>query len=240
MQNKSAIVTGGAKRIGKHVAIYLAKNGYDIALHYNTSEKEAIETKIEIESLGCKCKLYKFDFLNDIKKIDTLLDKIFYDFPNCSVLINNSSIFEKNDFLDTDFYFLDRQFKVNFFAPFLLTKAFANKSNKTSNVINMLDSYITKNNSPYFAYLLSKKSLSEFTKMAARQIKPIKVNAIALGIVEDYSDDIDNDFLEYKKQQLPLEKVVNVNDIKESIMYLINSNSITGETIFIDAGEHLL
>ena len=237
MKNQAALVTGGAKRIGKAISIFLAKSGYDIALHYNTSDKEVKEVKKEIEKIGQKCLLVKCNF-NNLTKVKGLIKKIKKELPRLSVLINNASIFEEGLFLNTKLSDLEKHFSVNLKAPFILSQEFAVVCKK-GNIINILDTNITRKHSKYFAYTLSKKTLLEFTKMAAYDLAPnIRVNAIAPGpILPPFGKDDRSLTLETLK--IPLKHKGNLEDINLAIKYLIENNFVTGECLFVDGGKHL-
>lgn len=236
---KAALVTGAAKRLGRAVALDLARQGYHIILHYHRSEDEAKETASAIRNFGVECELFPQD-LEDMAGIEPFMEGVFSCFPECQVLVNSASVFERCAFDETDMTFLMEQFTVNFFAPFFLTQCFARHCKGEGAVVNFLDTYITKNKSPYFAYLLSKKTLAQFTKMAAREIGPIRVNAVCPGAIETLSDGFGDAFIEQKVKQLPLGRIATVGDVVDAVNYSISSKSTTGQLIFVDAGEHLL
>ncbi|NIP29653.1 MAG: SDR family NAD(P)-dependent oxidoreductase, partial [Candidatus Dadabacteria bacterium] len=177
---KAALITGGAKRIGKEVCIYLAKRGYDIALHYNTSDKEAKSVCREIEKHGVSCGLFRQDLSNP-KKTGALISKVFKRFPKCSILVNNASVFNKSNFRDLTVDQLEVENAINFASPLFLTQHFS-KYDSSSLVINMIDTRVSKINTSYFSYNISKHSLYKFTKMAAKELAPkIRVNGICPG-----------------------------------------------------------
>ena len=177
---KSALITGGAKRIGKAIAVHLAESGFDIALHYNTSKKEALETAREIKGLGQKCLIFKCDF-NKISNTLSLIKEVKKSFPSLNLLINNASIFKEGLLTNTDVNQFENHFNINLKTPFFLSRDFA-KLCKRGHIINILDTNITRKHSKYFSYNLSKKMLHEFTKMAAVELAPnIRVNAVAPG-----------------------------------------------------------
>ncbi len=235
---KSALVTGGAKRIGKDIALFLAKSGYDIALHYNTSEREARLAKREIEKVGQKCVLFQCDF-NSLNEPSKLIKKVTKLFPGFCLLINNASVFEEKLFLNTDIKHLEKNFNVNFKAPFILSRDFA-KLCKKGLIINILDTNIMRKNSKFFAYNLSKKTLFNFTQMAAYELGPnIRVNAIAPGpILPPFGKD--DGYLKLKVKKIPLKQKGNTKFITQALDFLIENNFVTGECIFVDGGKHLL
>ncbi|MDE3016881.1 MAG: SDR family NAD(P)-dependent oxidoreductase, partial [Pseudomonadota bacterium] len=182
MARQAVIITGSARRIGAALALYFAHHGYDIGLHYHRSAPDAKKLAKKIEALGGTCKIFPHD-LSDIKGIPPLMKKIKTALPHCAALINNASLFERAEFMETDEALFDRQFAVNFKAPFFLTQDFAKTFHKGC-VINIADSEIVHTHGSHFAYLLSKKALADFTLMAARALGPkIRVNAVCPGCI---------------------------------------------------------
>jgi len=235
--NGTALITGGAKRVGKQIALYLADQGYNIALHYNTSTSEANETRKEILQKSKKCEVFQYD-LRDEKNISQLINDVTKQFSDLNILLNNASVFKESSFTDTSPDFFNEMFLINFKVPFFLTKEFARHAKK-GNIINFLDTRISKNKSKYFIYTLTKKILEDFTKMAALELAPsIRVNAIAPGFVLP-PDNCDKDFFEQFKDKLPLKKSCNIKDLFNAISYMLHTSSITGQTLFLDGGESL-
>lgn len=236
---QAALITGGAKRIGKAVALKLAASGYDIALHYNTSKKEAEQTAKEIRRLGIACELFQSD-LGTEKQAYALVKSVAQKFKHLNVLINNASIFERKSFIETDEKFLDQHFAANFKTPFFLTQAFAKTVKHKAHVVNMLDTYITRYNGEYFGYLLSKKTLAEFTKMAARELAPrIHVNGVCIGVTT-LSETLKQDYVARKEMVLPEQKLVTPEEVAASVRSLIESPYLNGQFLFTDSGDHLL
>lgn len=234
----AALVTGGAKRIGKELALELAKQGYDIALHYHTSAQEAEATADKIRLMGQKCECFHAD-LTDAKVLAPLVESAFTAFPYLNVLINNASIFERCSFADTTIDRFDRHMALHVRTPFFLSQSFAKQCNN-GQIINIIDSHITKNHSPYFVYLLSKKALKDVTEMLALECGPkIRVNAVCPGITE-ISIDLDPDYVDRIQKNLPLQAVVPIEHITQAVMQCIESEYLTGQCIFVDAGEQLL
>lgn len=234
----TAFITGGARRIGRALALALAGKGYHIALHCNHSVEEAENVAAEIRAKGKRCAVYPCDLLAS-SGLEPLMQQVFNDFPDCNILVNNASIFERFSFQATDEDVFDRHFAINFKSPFFLTQYFAARCKKGV-VLNMLDSYISKQKSPYFVYMLSKKSLYELTKMTAVALGPtIRVNGVSPGLTE-LSTDEDAALLEKKKQVLPLRRIAKVDEIVAAAIQLIESDYLTGQVLNVDGGEHLL
>ncbi len=234
---KAVLITGSAKRIGKAIAVHLAENGFDIALHYNTSKADAEALEKEIKSKGQNCILFQCN-LSDIKDISILINKVKQSFPSLSLLINNASIFERKSFLETDIDFFESHFNINLKAPFFLSQSFA-KSTKEGHIINLLDTNITRDRTKYFIYNLTKKMLSEFTKMAAAELAPnIRVNAIAPGPILPPSNK-EKEYLEREIESIPLKRWGSELEILQSIDFLLKNKYLTGQCLFVDGGDHL-
>ncbi len=234
---KAALVTGGGTRIGAHFALTLAEKGYDIALHYNSSEKQACDVANNIESLGQRCKIFKLDFSCGDSYSELIL-KAFSHFPKLELLVNSASTYDAFSTEDTSFQILEKQFTVNLFAPYLLAKHFA-QTVKSGNVINILDNKIAYQQYHYSAYLLSKKSLAEFTTMAAVEFAPkIRVNGIAPGVILPAEVRTDK-YLDWRKEGIPLMCQGDVGQLSQAISYLLANDFVTGQILFVDGGESI-
>ncbi len=231
------LITGGARRIGAELARQFAKHGYDIALHYHTSGGDALALKVEIEALGVACILFEHD-MADIAGLDGFARHVKEAMPHCAVLVNNASVFERAPFMETDEALFDRQFTVNFKAPFFLTQAFA-RHFREGCVVNMLDTAVSKNRGSHFAYLLSKKALAEFTTMAARALGPnFCVNGVCPGIVLP-SNDHDEGYMESLARNVPLMHNARPEEVAATALWLAEQKHITGQLVFVDGGEHV-
>ena len=225
LENKRILVTGGARRVGKMFVEKLQSFGADVVVHYNTSKNEAED-------------LSKFVVQCDLSKPDSFPNLINECGP-IDILINNASIFSKDKLIESDPAKVFKEFAVNFFSPFELTRQFA-KQNRDGIVLNILDRRILANEITCLPYCLSKKSLAEFTYAAALELAPrIRVNAIAPGPILAPDN---QDFITYKEKAgfIPLEKIPNPMDVIKAALYLINNESITGQVIYVDGGQNLI
>ena len=225
LENKRILVTGGARRVGKMFVEKLQSFGADVVVHYNTSKNEAED-------------LSKFVVQCDLSKPDSFPNLINECGP-IDILINNASIFSKDKLIESDPAKVFKEFAVNFFSPFELTRQFA-KQNRDGIVLNILDRRILANEITCLPYCLSKKSLAEFTYAAALELAPrIRVNAIAPGPILAPDN---QDFTTYKEKAgfIPLEKIPNPMDVINAALYLINNESITGQVIYVDGGQNLI
>ena len=180
---QGVIITGGAKRVGAAMAKYFAAKNFDIALHYNHSKNDAQALQSEIKAMGVACEIFAHD-LADCKGLAGLIGNIHSKMPNCNALINNASVFERAELLETSEELFDRQFAVNLKAPFFLTQSFSKIFTKGC-VVNVLDTDIAQIQTSHFAYLLSKKTFSDFTGsrrfLAAPSMKTCFCLAISSG-----------------------------------------------------------
>lgn len=234
---KAALVTGGAVRVGLHFAKTLARAGYDVAIHYNSSGARAKQAAAEIRSLGVQCEIFDCDFGGGGDP-SVLIDRVADTFPHLSVLVNCASIYNAAPIADTSLDMLKTEFMVNFFAPFMLCGAFARRVEK-GNIINILDNKIAFQQYQYGAYLSSKKALAELTKMAAMEFAPrIRVNGIAPGVILP-GETRTGDYIDWRVQGIPLRRQGSVEELGKALLYILDNEYITGQHLFVDGGEGL-
>jgi len=234
----TALVTGGAKRIGRELALALAERNFSLAIHYHHSKKEVEDLLSEVRKLGVKASSFQAD-LSQEKEFTSLVPKVSKEFPDLNLLINNASVFQKASLRETSIELFNRQFDINFRAPYFLTRDFS-KYCKKGQVINFLDTRITSNiRGDHFAYTLSKKALDNFTKMAAIALAPnIRVNGIAPGFLLAPGKKSENS-LEPLIKNTPLERKPELRDLVRGVLFLVENESVTGQVLFINGGEHL-
>ena len=236
--NQTVLITGSANRIGKGIALKLAGLGYNIALHHNNSREAALKTAAEIKRKGGHCEIFAAD-LGDEQETKALIPAVTAKMPRLTLLINSASIFEPSRLISLDLDNWNRHFSINLKTPYILTSLFANICKK-GHIINILDTNITKNKTSYFAYLLSKKSLHELTKLSAVALAPqIRVNAIAPGLILPPAGQKTN-YLDRLAKQVPLKRKGEISNITHSVKFLIENDYLTGQVLFNDGGEHLL
>lgn len=237
-QNLTAIVTGGAKRLGRECSLRLAKLGYDVAVVFNHSEREAAILADDLSTIGARSLMLKRD-LSDISQCENVVREVRYSLGLPSVLVNNASIFEKGPLRSTTTEEFDANFAIHARAPFILTREFANLA-ETGLVVNMLDTRVSRHRTTYFAYLLSKKTLYEMTKIAASELGPaIRVNAIAPGFILPSENNSDVAKLAILAEKTPAKRQGAPRDIANALEFLVKNEFVTGETIFVDGGENL-
>ena len=234
-----ALITGGSDRIGKAVAIHLAKQGYHLVLHYNSAKEKAENLQMHIESTyKVKVELLQINFL---KEND--FDRIFEDFKKknitIEVLVNCASDFIPSSFYEQGSELFDKEMTINLKIPYLLTKAFARVFGK-GNIINFVDTKVAKNKTVHLDYILSKKLLKDFTKISAVELAPnIRVNAIAPGLILP-PEGKDESYLLNLAKDIPLKTIGNLDEILKAFQFILDSYFFTGQILYIDGGEHLV
>ena len=234
-----ALITGGSDRIGKAVAIHLAKQGYHLVLHYNSAKEKAENLQMHIESTyRVKVELLQINFL---KEND--FDRIFEDFKKknitIEVLVNCASDFIPSSFNEQGSELFDKEMTINLKIPYLLTKAFARVFGK-GNIINFVDTKVAKNKTVHLDYILSKKLLKDFTKISAVELAPnIRVNAIAPGLILP-PEGKDESYLLNLAKDIPLKTIGNLDEILKAFQFILDSYFFTGQILYIDGGEHLV
>jgi NAD(P)-dependent dehydrogenase (short-subunit alcohol dehydrogenase family) len=233
---KIALITGSAVRVGKYVTESLAKDGWKIALHYNHSEKDAYELAASLIN-QVDVILFKADLSNP-DQAKSLIKQVNQQLGPVSLLINNASIYKNDNITNLDSSLLEQNFNIHLNSPLYLAKAML-EQDIDANIINIIDSDITKNMKKFFSYSLSKKSLLNLTQMLAFSLAPhIRVNAIAPGAIlfkEGQNKELFDQFIETS----PLKIKAELKDLYQTIKFLIATKSITGQCIFLDGGRHL-
>lgn len=234
----AALVTAGAKRIGRVLSLRLAQMGYDIALHYNSSKNDAEQTAAEIRALGRECVLLNAD-LRKHEDLANLMHRAFESLPELNVLVNNASIWAPKSLMESSYEDFRENFQVHVEAPYFLIRDFAKKVTDGC-VINILDSNVARSTTAHFPYLLSKKTLHELTVLAATELAPkIRVNAIAPGAVLVPEDERKEKY-SAKFGDNPLSRPGSPEEVADTLEFLVKSKHITGECIFLSAGKHLI
>lgn len=234
----TALVTGAAKRLGHEVALHLADQGYNIALHYNNSKKEAMATAQAIYKKNVRCELFSCDLAN-IKEAVRLLSEVYRSFPNLNLLVNSASIFIPNEFGAQDLSLFEAHWNINFKAPYVLSCEFARLAKK-GQIINFIDTNVVKNTTCYADYLLTKKALAEFTRMAAVAWGPaVRVNGISPGMILPPVNRQKDDRSQRAKR-IPLKTVGDPAYILDAVDFFLKNTYVTGQIIPIDGGEGLV
>lgn len=243
MQNlaKTALVTGGAKRLGKAIALALAAEGWNIALHYHRSEAEARQTAAEIQTLGQRCELFCVD-LQSPAAGKQLMTEVIAAMGVVTLLVNNAALFEYDSAAEFSAHCLQQHLGTNLVAPLELTQALAAQKpqNPPAVAINMLDQKLWGYNPDFFSYTLCKAALKSATIMMAQALAPhVRVVGIAPGLTLPSHLQSTEDF-ERTHKLSPLGQSSSVEDVCNTVLHVANTQSITGSFIVVDGGQHLL
>ncbi len=232
-----ALVTGAAIRVGKAIALQLAKDGYDIALHYNGSEGDAKKTAKEITQIGRKVNLIKADLLSDDFSED-LINKAG-ELGALEVLVNSAAMFPESDTLEQFNSHYEAVMDLNVKAPLLLSQAFAKLKPENAHIINILDNRIQKPAGDHLVYRLSKAALWHLTESLAKELAPnIQVNGLALGAIMA-PPGASQDHFSRMANNIPLKRTGSPEAVAEAVSFLTQQSFITGAIIPIDGGEFL-
>lgn len=237
MSEKVALVTGSALRIGADICTFLLKKSWNIALHYNKSETEAIELAKQLINFG-NIIIYQAD-LTDQQQVENLFTTVKADFGQIDLIINNAAFHQKTTLDNIELAQLNRDFSLHCFAPLLLAQKML-LNDFSGNIINILDCDNFNNQADFLSYNLSKITLHEITKKLAIALAPkIRVNSVALGPIMFKAGQSLKVFEQLQKNT-PLNHKITTEDLGQVIDFILSANAITGNCIFLDNGKHLL
>lgn len=237
LKGKTALITGGARRLGRAMALALAEEGVNVVVHYRGSAEEADGLCRELEQRGVKAWSLRAD-LEKEEECETLIERACGAAGPIDILINNASIFPTNKLEDVAFADLMANVRVNAWAPLVVSRAFA-REGRRGKIVNVLDSRIKGCDRNHVAYILSKHLLAVLTRMTALEFAPdITVNAVAPGLILPPPGE-DEDYLDRLKGTVPLKRHGDPEDVAEAILFLLKSDFITGQVIYVDGGRHL-
>lgn len=235
---KVALITGGAVRVGKALALNLAEDGYDIAIHYHNSGADAENTIEAIRKAGRRAVAISGDLADDTQA-STIVSKANKALGEISCLINNASVFEKDaldNFTHENFV---KHFHVHVEAALVLIRDFRNQLSpgNRGNIINITDGMVGWSVSDKFlTYSLSKMALGNIAPLLARSLAPqIRINTIAPGPTLPGKQDTPNTFSKLEKL-LPLGRVSGLEEVCGAVRYLLGAESVTGQTIYLNGG----
>ncbi len=237
LHGKTALVTGAAVRLGRHIALALAGKGVHIILHYRDSEQEAQELCRLLESRGVSVWLIQADF-DRTEESETLIRRSLDAAGSLHYLINSASIFPSDRIETLSYENLQHCVRINAWAPFALCREF-HRCVGRGKIVNLLDTRIADFDWHHVGYILSKQMLAHLTRMLAIEFAPkISVNGVAPGLILPPRGK-DASYLERLKITVPLQSHGDEDDIADAVLFLLRSRFITGEIIHVDGGRHL-
>ncbi|MGH6803961.1 MAG: SDR family oxidoreductase [Methyloceanibacter sp.] len=236
----TVLVTGAGRRLGRTIALDFANRGWRVCIHYRDSAVDALDLVAEIERKGGKAAAFAAD-LAHLGALQPLIEACAEALGPPTCLVNNAARFEWDTLATLDGETWQAQLDVNLRAPIFLAQAFAKAlpEGPVGNVINLLDQKILRPDPEYFSYTIAKAALWTATQTMAQALAPrIRVNAIAPGPVFKSLGQSQADF-ERECRSTLLQHAVGAEDITAAIRFLIDTPSVTGQMIALDAGQHL-
>lgn len=246
----AALITGAGQRLGRAIAMDLASHGWRIAIHYNRSSAAARETAEEIRAAGGRAETVGADLLDE-SQVEALIARAAEAVGGpLTVLVNNASIFEPDTVSDATRESWDRAIGSNLRAPVKLTQDFAAQAPEVeidengepraaACVVNMIDQRVWRPTPFFMSYTIAKMGLWAFTRTAAMALAPrVRVNGIGPGPTMVNERQADEHFAK-QRQNVILERGAHPSDICAGVRFLISADSMTGQMIALDGGQHL-
>lgn len=245
----AALVTGAARRLGREMALYLARRGFDVAIHYSTSVADAGATLADLRAIGVRAVALRADLLDEAQAADLVAQAATALGRPVTLLVNNASTFDYDNIRSATRGSWDRNLGTNLRAPFVLTQAFAAQVPQATVsadgmlarglVVNMLDQRVLKLTPEFMTYTIAKMGLWAFTQTAARALAPhVRVNAIGPGSTLRGAHQGQDQFDAQRAASI-LERGANPDDITAALGYLVDAPAVTGQLICVDGGQHL-
>jgi len=238
---KTVLVTGGAKRLGRAIVLDLARHGWNVALHYNASEKEARATCADAQAQGVKAALLKADLAREAEMAG-LVDRAVAELGTLSALVNSASLFENDAWYSVTRESWDHHMEINLRAPFVLSQAFARQVPRdgTGAIVNIIDQRVLKPTPQFLSYSLSKAALKWLTTTLAQALAPrVRVNAVGPGPTIINARQSQADFARQREATV-LGRGAEPQDVCEAVRYLLEAAAVTGQMIAVDGGQHLI
>ncbi|MFG6581177.1 SDR family oxidoreductase [Sulfitobacter sp. 1A13191] len=245
-----ALVTGAGKRLGRAMALYLAGRGFDVAVHYATSQVAAEETASDIIAQGQRASLLQANLLDEADT-EALLPRAAAALGGpITCLVNNASIFEADDIHTATAESWERHIGSNLRAPFVLTQAMAAQGLQATSdergeprapglIVNMIDQRVLSLTPEFMSYTIAKMGLWAMTRTTAQALAPaIRVNGIGPGPTLQGQHQTEEVFAQERRDTV-LERGVNLEDITAALGYFLDAPAVTGQLICADGGEHL-
>lgn len=236
-----ALVTGAGRRIGRAIALGLARAGWDVALHYRSSEADAREVADAIRALGRRAALLQCD-LADEAGVRALVGRAALELGAVGCVVNNASQFDFDSAADFSPALLAQHMQANVAAPILLAQALhaATPAGQQAVVINLLDQKLYNLNPDFLSYTLSKAALQSATTMLAQALAPaVRVVGVAPGLTMISHIQSDEEFTAAHALS-PLGESSRPEEVAQAVVFAADNRALTGSTILIDAGQHLL
>jgi NAD(P)-dependent dehydrogenase (short-subunit alcohol dehydrogenase family) len=238
---KTALITGGAQRLGRAIALGLAADGWDIAVHYRGSQDAALATLAEIRALGRRAHAVQHD-LESAADLTPLFEACEAALGPVHCVVNNASMFEHDTAASFTLERFEAHMRTNVAAPVRLAIALRDRlpGGTQGVVVNLLDQKLWNPNPDFLSYTLSKAALESATGLLARVLAPqLRVVGVAPGITLPAEGQTDAGFAAAHRAN-PLGRGSTAGDIAAAVVYLVNAPAVTGTTLLVDGGQHLV
>lgn len=237
LSRATALVTGGAQRIGRSIALALGASGMNIVVHYRRSAAAAETAAEEIRRLGVRAWTVEAD-LADVRNADALWEKACELAGPIDALINNASEFPDDRLTDVSVDSIEASFRLHAWAPLIMSRRLAAQG-RNGAIVNLLDARVGDYDRNHAGYHLSKRTLFALTRMMALEFAPrVRVNGVAPGLILPPPGK-GPEYLEALAATNPLRRCGNPASIAKAVLFLIESDFVTGQVIFVDGGRHL-
>jgi NAD(P)-dependent dehydrogenase (short-subunit alcohol dehydrogenase family) len=236
----AALVTGGARRIGRALVAAAADAGYDVAIHVRSADDDAEAAASEVRARGRKAQIHACDLRKEAATV-ALVGEVEAELGPVTLLVNCASVFEHDLFSDMNRASWDAHMETNLRAPLVLSQAFARRlpADREGLIVNILDQRVWRPTPDFFSYSLSKAALWEATRMMAQALAPrIRVNGIGPGPTLP-SIHQDHAAFEAEARSTLLQRPAEPADVAQALGYLIEARAVTGQMIAVDSGQHL-
>ena len=237
------LVTGAARRVGRAIALDLATNGFDIALHYRNSRAEAEATAADVRERGAQAHCFAADLSDEIA-CRALVPAVAQAMKRIDAVVNNASHFEYDNAETFSHAAMDAHWRANTAPAVLLAQALAMHLKGCSEVgcvVNLSDQKLWNPNPDYLSYTLSKAALEAATTLLAQALAPqVRVVGVAPGVTLVSGTAMDDASFRRAHTMTPLGRSSTPEDIARTVRFAIESRAITGTTILVDGGQHLI
>ena len=245
---RTVLVTGAARRLGREIALALAAGGWQVAVHYRASEEDAIETVAACARLSGVSGHFDADFDDEIA-VRGLLARVVKHFGRVDAVVNSASLFEHDDAASFGYAALERHLRSNTAAPIVLAQALhahlqgraaAGEAGVQGAVVNLLDQKLWNQNPDFVSYTLSKAALEAAGTMLALALAPrVRVVGVAPGLTLT-SHLLDEAKFAQLHRLSPLGRSSTAQDVASAVRFALENRSITGTTLLVDGGQHLM
>lgn len=239
LAGKQVLITGSARRIGRAMAIAVARAGADVFIHHSSSPEEALQLQQEIHQIGRAAEILQADFEYP-EQASSLIERAFRNGP-LFALVNNASIFEPLNWKNTDLAAWHRHMDINLTVPFLLSQAFARllPQENHGRIVNILDWRALRPGADHLAYTISKVGLLGLTRSLAVAFAPnITVNGLAFGAILPPADGGNTTSV---LDSVPQRRWAELDEVGDALIFLLSQATYTtGEIIHLDGGRHLI